>query len=136
MESLTGTVVSGMQKGHEFLSLRGYRVQLKRLLGFEVFAGTLNLRVDEEERNAFLGGVRGFKLNGFTENDHEFGALMAYPVRLESGEKAAVIVPENTTHEAEIVEIVAEKNLRKQFALKDESEFSIVAEEFVYPERR
>ncbi|MDO8625331.1 MAG: DUF120 domain-containing protein [Candidatus Diapherotrites archaeon] len=132
---LSGVVVSGTGKATDFVSKRGYLVQLRRTLEMDIFPGTLNLRVDLDEKEAFLAQVRGFELTGFTDDGVEYGDLTVYPVILPNGDAAGILVLEKTTHEADIVEIVAAYNLRKKFTLSDNSVFSVTPGAYVYPQK-
>ena len=42
---LEGKVVSGMGEGAYYMSLEGYRMQFNDKLGYEPYAGTLNLKL-------------------------------------------------------------------------------------------
>lgn len=45
---IEGEVVSGLGEGRYFLSLPPYKEIFKKILGFEPYEGTLNLKLDRE----------------------------------------------------------------------------------------
>ena len=50
---LEGEVTSGLGKGKYYMSKQVYQEEFDDKLGFRPFPGTLNLKVDEEERKKF-----------------------------------------------------------------------------------
>ena len=118
--TLKGKVVSGDGEGRYYLSLKGYREQVKRKLGFDPFPGTLNVLLDPEssEKKALLALRRAIVLEGFTEGGRRYGEVLCYPARV-MGLEGAVIIPLKTHHPPEIIEVISPHNLREKLKLKD-----------------
>ena len=115
-----GKVVSGDGEGKYYLSLKGYKEQVMKKLGFDPFPGTLNVLLDQEssERKALLALRRAIVLEGFTDGERRYGEVLCYPARVK-GLEAAVIIPLKTHHPPEIIEVISPFNLRKELNLKD-----------------
>ncbi len=123
----SGKVVSGDGEGKYYLSLKGYREQVKKKLGLDPFPGTLNVLLDSEsvERKALLALRRAIVLEGFTEGERRYGEVLCYPARI-MGLEGAVIVPLKTHHPPEIIEVISQHNLRKELNLKDGDKVEVI----------
>ncbi|MFH1977894.1 MAG: DUF120 domain-containing protein [Candidatus Aenigmatarchaeota archaeon] len=106
---IRGIVVSGAREGEIYVP-RYNKIFLEKL-GFEAFPGTLNIRVEEKpvlENEIKIIPDKGFKLKCFNISIHD--------------NKGAIIVPEETKHSENILEIVSPINLREKLNLKDGDE--------------
>ncbi|CAB3288850.1 Riboflavin kinase [Methanocaldococcus lauensis] len=116
---LEGKVVSGFGEGKYFLSIPQYKESFKKILNFEPYEGTLNLKIDNEfEINKF----KYIETEDFEYNGKKFFGVKILPVTiLINNEKiyGAIVCPKKTHHSKDIIEIVAPINLRKKFNLKD-----------------
>ncbi len=124
---LKGIVVSGSGEGKYFLSLEGYRRQIKKRLGFEPYPGTLNVLLDDEsvERKALLVLRKPIMIEGFMENGRRYGEVLAFPAKVGEVWPSAVIMPTRTHHPPSIVEVIAPVMLRKVLNLNDGDEIII-----------
>ncbi len=125
MEKLRGTVAEGMRKGRVFLSHSEYQKRIEKMAGFVPFAGTLNLKIDSGEWKKARKQLPKKTIAPFKHQQQSFGGLDLYACRLPDQSSVAVIVPHKTTHSADIIEIIAAKNLRKEFGLKNGESFEI-----------
>lgn len=110
----SGKVVDGFRKGKYYLSLPGYRKSIRNRLGFEPFAGTLNVKLsgkDFKKRSEILR-EEPIVINGFRQNRKTFGDLFAYHCTVD-GRNAAIIFPLKSSHPQDVVELIADVNLRK-----------------------
>ncbi|NYZ73816.1 CTP-dependent riboflavin kinase [Candidatus Micrarchaeota archaeon] len=124
---IDGTIVQGLGEGKFYLSLPGYRKQIREKLGFDPFPGTLNVRLDGEQawkRQLLLDG-EPIIISGFRGKDRAYGDLFAYRCRL-GRVAAAVIFPLRTTHGTDIIEIIAPQSLRRTMRLGNGSRVTIV----------
>ncbi|MFH1234022.1 MAG: DUF120 domain-containing protein, partial [Candidatus Diapherotrites archaeon] len=128
-KAFEGTVASGLGEGAYYLSQKNYSSQLRKLLGFAPFIGTLNLKVDLPRLENFLSGAKKIHVNGFKTDERSFGALKCFPVRINKKVEGAIIMPERTTHPKEIIELIAPLHLRKKFGLRDGERVSLEPEE-------
>ncbi|ALU11346.1 riboflavin kinase [Ignicoccus islandicus DSM 13165] len=119
--SLKGIVVSGSGEGRYFLSLEGYRSQIRNRLGFDPYPGTLNVLLDPEsmERKFLLLTRPPIILKGFRKDDRTFGEVLAYPARINGLWPAALVIPLRTHHPPSIIEIISPYKLREKLELKN-----------------
>jgi len=117
---LTGTVISGLGEGRYYMSIPRYREQFNKHLGFEPFPGTLNIRLDptsipvREE----IEHIEWFEVPGFTADDRTFGGVKALPCRIRNYE-CAIVEPSRTHYKTDVIEVIAELELRKALNLND-----------------
>lgn len=116
---LAGTVVSGMGEGKYYIGMRQYREGIKEKLGFEPYAGTLNLRLSNQQDSYLIEGAKPTMIDGFSTDSRTYGAIKSFPVLISGSVKGAVLRPERTHYGPEIVEIIAQPFLRKKLGLKD-----------------
>jgi riboflavin kinase len=116
----TGLVVSGAGQGAHFVTLAWVTRELKRLLSFRPFPGTLNLRVPASLREALFSQRAHFLriadpaapgCPGYLERV----SLQANGIRYEN---AWLILPEQSMHQ-DVLEIIAAESLRESLDLKE-----------------
>jgi riboflavin kinase len=115
---IEGKVVKGLGEGRYYLSLDGYRKQIKELLGFEPYPGTLNIDVMDSWDREQLVHLDPVVIKGFKGKDRSYGDLFAYRCRLE-GHECALIVPLRTHHGPKTLELACSFNIRKKLGKKD-----------------
>jgi len=124
---IEGRIVRGLGEGSFYMSLPGYRRQIKEKLGFDPYPGTLNIRLDPEQawkRQQLLEG-EPIIIPGFKGKDRTFGDLFAFRCRL-GGRDGAVIVPLRTHHGPDILEVIFSFNAKKEFGKKDGERVKVV----------
>ncbi len=137
---LQGRVVAGLQEGQYYLMQPEYQAQLHKLLGYNVFPGTLNLQLSEAsggeaerkgvEGRKQLAGIPGIELKPFKKEGREFGGAMLYPCHIvklakQTMTEGAIIVPYKTHHGPNILELVAPYSLRDKLMLKNGDEVEV-----------
>ncbi len=124
--TISGTVVSGFGEGRYFMSQEGYLEQMQTALHYTPYAGTLNIKVPEGELHKIteLKRLSGIELSGFEKDGKRFGGATIYPAEL-SGVSCAVIIPKLSRH-SDIIELIAEKNLRNKLSLSDGSSITVM----------
>ncbi|ADQ68387.1 CTP-dependent riboflavin kinase [Halogeometricum borinquense DSM 11551] len=131
---LTGTVTSGMGEGRHYISLPGYMEQFEDRLGYEPFAGTLNVELDEESvrTRAAMASLDAVPIDGWEDEDRTFGPATCYAATVrhdgEAFDTSHIIVPERTHHDESKAEIIAPEKLRDELDLDDGDEVTIVVE--------
>ncbi|MFB6172947.1 MAG: DUF120 domain-containing protein [Haloarculaceae archaeon] len=128
--TLTGRVTSGMGEGRHYISLPGYMRQFQDLLGYEPFAGTLNVDLDEESvrERARLEAFEPIFVAGWEDDERTYGPVFCWPASLgPDGEYAPahIIAPERTHHGKDQLELVAPDRLRDELGLDDGDEITI-----------
>ncbi|ADC69141.1 CTP-dependent riboflavin kinase [Methanocaldococcus sp. FS406-22] len=116
---IEGEIVSGLGEGRYFLSLPPYKEAFKKILGFEPFEGTLNLKLDKEFD---ISKFEYIETEDFEFNGRRFFGVKVLPIEILINNKkidGAIVVPKKTYHSGNIIEIIAPIKLREQFNLKD-----------------
>jgi len=112
---IRGVVVGGLGEGQYYISREGYSEQFRCLLGFEPFAGTFNIRLDEP----FVpSGLQAIKIEGFRDEGRTFGECKCYRIAV-NGIEAAVVRPERSNYPANLIEVLAPVRLRDVLRLAD-----------------
>lgn len=122
-EQIKGKVVKSFGRGARFVEI--YSEKLGFLLGFEPFPGTLNLEVDLLERDEFISALRPLTLDSFEIDNQSYGIVVCYKVLINNEIKGAIVVPKKTTHNKNIIEVIAPVELRKYYKLSDNSFISL-----------
>ena len=131
---LTGTITSGMGEGRHYITLPGYMEQFVDKLGYEPFAGTLNIDLTEKSvrTRARLGAIDPITIEGWEDEERTYGPAYCYPATLaadESYEPAHVITPERTHHGDDHLEVIAPDRLRDALDLDDGDEVTVNVEQ-------
>ena len=119
-----GKVVSGMGEGAYYMSLEGYRKQFKEKLGYEPYAGTLNIRlIDQIFMNARreLGKQPSIFINGFSDGTRTYGWVKCYRAVLNDGRvnNAAVLVLERTHYDDSMLEVISPESIKQATGMKN-----------------
>ena len=119
-----GKVVSGMGEGAYYMSLEGYRKQFKEKLGYEPYAGTLNIRlVDQIFMNARreLGKQPPIFINGFSDGTRTYGWVKCYRAVINDGRvnNAAVLVLERTHYDDSMLEVISPESIKQATGMKN-----------------
>ncbi len=131
---IVGTVFSGLGEGAYYVSMKGYKKQFLAKLGFEPFAGTMNLRLDSpvyRKVRRDLETMKGIHIDGFKDGKRTFGGAECFRATLNGKVEGAVLVIERTIHDDTVLEIISPVNLRKQFRLKDGDPVTVT----IFPEK-
>jgi len=124
---LEGVVVAGLGKGAIFMSIDYYKKEFKDKLGFDPFPGTLNLTVNKEQTN-LLKNIEPIRIESFKKDNKTFGGVNCYKVKINNID-GAIIVPDLTEYEDDMIEIIAPINLKSELKIKDGDKVNI---EFVH----
>ena len=116
-----GRVFSGLCEGAYYLSLPGYRNQIKEKLGFDPYPGTLNLRISEEdvERRKRLERLPSIRIEGFRDVGRGFGGARCYPLTVNDEVEGALIIADRSSYRYDVMEIISPIYLRGHFKLED-----------------
>ncbi len=114
---IKGIIVSGMGKGTYFMSQTIYRDEFEKKLNFKPFVGTLNVGVDS-------GGIRTIKQIpqekfNIIDGHGKFGDVKFIKAVLNNKIEGALVFPVKTKHPDDVLEFIAEKNLRNSLNLED-----------------
>ena len=112
-----GTITSGLGKGAVFLSIDYYKDSIKEKLGFDPYPGTLNLEIGEGQQIQ-LKAISPIRIESFKKSGKAYGGASCYKIKID-GIDAAIIVPDLTEHEENMVEVVAPVNLKSKLKVED-----------------
>jgi len=128
---LVGTVTSGMGEGRHYITLPGYMEQFREKLGYEPFAGTLNIDLDagSVRNHSRLSAFEPVTIEGWEDDERTYGPAYCHPASVavdgETYTGAHVIAPERTHHGDDHLEVIAPDKLRDEFELEDGDEVSV-----------
>lgn len=112
-----GTITSGLGKGAVFVSIDYYKDNIREKLGFEPYSGTLNLEIGKGQQIQ-LRAITPIRIESFEKSGKAYGGASCYKIKID-GIDAAIIVPDLTEHEENMIEIVAPVNLKSKLKVED-----------------
>jgi riboflavin kinase len=117
--NILGVVSTGLGEGSYYMKQANYRERFKKELDFLPYPGTLDVKLDEKSFAAkeMLAQLSGRGIKEFKNGGRTFGAVKFFPARL-GKVKGAIILPARSHHK-DMLEFIAEKNLRAALGLKD-----------------
>ncbi|MEM0493964.1 MAG: DUF120 domain-containing protein [Thermofilum sp.] len=122
---LRGFAVAGLGEGAYYMSIPRYVEAFKEVLGYQPYAGTLNVKLDEESvkvrRDLRSQGV-GCRIEGFTLDDREFCGVTVYRAVITGNGisvSGAALDIDKTKHGDDILELIAPVKLRDVLKLRD-----------------
>lgn len=121
-KGFSGIIVSGLGEGAYFMSMQHYKKEIKKMLGFDPYPGTLNLKVGKNEIEA-VKKKSPIRIDGFKSNGKTFGGASCYRARIKSID-GAVIVPDLTKHK-DVLEFIAHVHLKSELGLRDGDKVSV-----------
>lgn len=120
--TFTGRLFRGLGEGAYYIGLEGYKRQFSKVLGFDAFPGTLNLKLEspiQMEQKKELRSRQGLRIDGFASGERTYGGARCYRATVEDRYPAAVLVIDRTHYDDSVMEIISPVNLRKSLGLKD-----------------
>jgi riboflavin kinase len=117
--SLDGVVVSGLGQGAGFMAIPWVRDAVRRLLGFDPYPGTLNVKLIDPDMVAAWRKIQdGPALRLVPAPPEECGARL-FAITMAPDIDAAIIVPDVTRHPEEMLELIAPIHVRSRLGLHD-----------------
>jgi riboflavin kinase len=133
---LDGTATGGMGEGRHYISLPGYMEQFRERLDYEPFPGTLNvdLAAESVRRRSALSSLTPVPIDGWEDDERTYGPAVCYAATVETAdgeayERAHVIEPERTHHDADQLEIIAPDRLRDELGIEDGDRLTVAVED-------
>jgi len=117
-----GKVFTGFGEGAYYVKKRAYRKQFFKILGFEPYPGTLNVKLEKKElieKNRELRQMRGIKVLGFEDRFRTYGDVYVYRALIEDTLEGAIVYAERTHYDERVIEIISPYYLRRRLGLKD-----------------
>ena len=117
-----GIIVRGLGEGAYFMSMRHYRDEIKKNLGFQAYPGTLNLKVKKAEIEDIKKN-NPIRISGYKSGNKIFGGASCYKAKVK-GISGSIIIPDLTKHK-DIVEFIAPIHLKSELKLKDRQKIKV-----------
>jgi len=118
-----GKVFKGLGEGAYYIGLEGYRKQFAKVLGFDPYPGTLNIRLEDSiqtEQKKQLRAFDGQRIDGFQSQGRTYGGARCYKATVGAKKlPASVLVIDRTHYDDSVMEIIAPQYLRGALGLKD-----------------
>jgi len=116
-----GKVVSGLGEGAKYVTMPVYNILLTELLDETPYPGTLNIDI-QKSYEELLEECPSLQIKSVVMNGHEYGGFHYWFGNIVGPDiHVLVLRPFLTKHPENVLEIVAEKNLRKELGLRDGS---------------
>lgn len=117
---LTGTVISGIGEGKYYMSLEPYKEQFNRVLGFEPYPGTLNIRLFPSSipLRKKIEALDWIRIKGFSSDGRTFGDARCLPCRI-GDISCGIVVPGRTHYPDDVIEVIAPVALRRKLGVED-----------------
>ncbi len=125
---IKGEVFTGLGEGAYYMSLRGYRRQFVKQLGFDPYPGTLNIRLDspaDRRLRRDLERYNSIHIEGFEDGHRTYGWAKCYPAKIGGELDGTVILLERTHYDDSVLEVIAPINIRDKLKLKDGDQISV-----------
>ncbi|MEM2876049.1 MAG: DUF120 domain-containing protein [Candidatus Bathyarchaeia archaeon] len=120
--TIEGHVFTGLGEGAYYVSKELYRKQFKDKLGFDPYPGTLNIKLTSEYDIMLRREIDSYpaiKIEGFKNEDRNYGDGRCYPAIIENKFKGAVVSAMRTHYDSTVVEVLSPVYLRGKLKLKD-----------------
>jgi riboflavin kinase len=106
------------------MSLEGYRMQFNDKLGYEPYAGTLNVKLLDQSSirmRSMIDSCPSVFVSGFNDSSRSYGWVKCYPAILNDGaiDKAAVVVLERTHYDNSMLEVIAPICIKDSLGMKN-----------------
>jgi len=116
-----GKVFQGLGEGAYYIGLEGYRVQFAKLMGFDPYPGTFNVKLDDPvqiEQKRQMRSFEGLRVEGFANGKRTYGGARCYRAMVNGRYPAAVLVIDRTHYDDSVMEIISPVNFREELGLK------------------
>jgi len=113
---LSGIVVKGQGEGSHYLSMEYYKQEIKKKVGFDVYPGTLNLKIDEKQLE-LLGNMAPININDHKSGNIKLFGAKCYKASIKNT-NGAIIMPDLTKHK-NVIEFIAPVHLKSELKIKD-----------------
>ena len=120
MATLQGVLTSGLGQGAYFTRLEWVRRAIRRMIGFDPYPGTLNLRLVDADMLFAWRRIREGPALLLTPPPPERCGARLFPVVVAPDILAAVVVPDVTRHGDDVLELLAGVHVRSALGLEDD----------------
>jgi CTP-dependent riboflavin kinase len=117
--SLDGIVATGLGHGAQFMAIGWVRDAVRRLIGFDPYPGTLNVKLLDAGMVAAWRQIQGgLALRLAPPPPEECGARL-FRITVAPDIAAGIVVPDETRHAGDLLEVIAAIHVRSRLGLRD-----------------
>ena len=118
---LVGQVFKGLGEGSYYMSLSEYREWFRRILGFEPYPGTLNVRLDDDSisKRKELETFEADVIPAIQRGGVYYCSAKVFKAVINRSIEVGIVIPEKSVYGPDVIEIVAKNCLRDELGLKD-----------------
>ena len=121
--TIRGKVISGLGEGRKYIALPIYYILLTEILGGNPFLGTLNVEIPVSFKD-IIQSCTPLQIKNVVMNGHEFGGFYYWLGKIRkhhrsSWIKCLIVRPHKSKHRDNVIEVIAEVDLRKILDLRD-----------------
>jgi riboflavin kinase, archaea type len=117
--SLDGIVTTGLGQGAQFMAIPWVRDAVRRLIGFDPYPGTLNVKLLDAGMVAAWRQIQGGPALRLAPPPPEECGARLFRIAVAPDIAAAIIVPDTTRHAADLIELLAPIHVRSRLGLRD-----------------
>ena len=134
MIALEGVVVSGLGQGAQFMAIPWVRDAVRRLVGFDPYPGTLNVKLVDPGIVAAWRTIQDGPALRLAPPPPESCGARLFRVTVATDDDAAIIVPDVTRHSEAMLELIAPVHVRNHLGLSDDDHVTLrVGHETIQP---
>jgi len=116
---IKASVFTGIGEGAYYITRKYYQTQFIEKLGIKPYPGTLNLKLIEPKSRVVLEAYPHIFIPGTKTKYRTYGWVKCFPAKINGKLDVWIITLERTHYDESVIEVIAEKNLRKELGLKD-----------------
>ena len=123
-----GRVFRGLGEGAYYIGLEGYLQQFVKVLGFDPYPGTFNVKLEspiQMEQKRELRSREGLRIQGFENGTRTYGGARCYRSLVNGKYPAAILVIDRTHYDDSVMEIISPVNFRKDLGIKEGDEVTV-----------
>ena len=98
-----------------------YKTSFNKILGYIPWPGTFNIKLKPPMTKEILDSFDPINIPGFREKNRTFGKIKCFPCTICGDEniRTHLILPERSSHDKDIIEVIAPVYLRKVLNKKE-----------------
>ena len=123
-----GRVFRGLGEGAYYIGLEGYMQQFVKILGFDPYPGTFNVKLEspiQMEQKRELRSREGLRIQGFENGTRTYGGARCYRALVNGKHPAAILVIDRTHYDDSVMEIISPVNFRKDLGIDEGDEVTV-----------
>ena len=119
-------MLSGLGQGAQFMAIPWVREAVRRLLGFDPYPGTLNVKLVESDMVAAWRKIQDGPALYLAPPPPEACGARLFRIAVAPDVDAAIVVPDVTRHDEEMLELIAPVHVRSRLGLRDHDRVTLL----------